>query len=214
MAIKVIGAGFGRTGTATLKEALETLGYSKCYHSTSLADHPSHGAQWIGLSEGKPIDWNALFAGYQGAMGLPTVFFYKEIMAQYPEAKVILTVRDPEKWYESASQTIFNLPSGPQMMAMRFMSLFIPKLKMALRIIPVARKLGLERFLGNDLSRENVINAFNRHNEEVRQTVPPEKLLEYDVKEGWEPLCRFLNEPIPAAPFPHTNTREQFRSQT
>lgn len=91
MTIKVIGAGFGRTGTATLKVALETLGFTKCYHSTSLGEHPTHGPQWIGLLEGKPVDWDRLFAGYQGTMGLPTVFFYKEIMAHYPEARVILT---------------------------------------------------------------------------------------------------------------------------
>ncbi|MCB0121666.1 MAG: hypothetical protein KDE58_05445, partial [Caldilineaceae bacterium] len=78
MTIKVIGAGMGRTGTATLKVALETLGFTKCYHSTSLADHPTHGPQWIGLLEGKALDWAQLYAGYQGTMGLPTVFFYKE----------------------------------------------------------------------------------------------------------------------------------------
>jgi len=213
MTIKVIGAGFGRTGTATLKVALETLGFTKCYHSTSLGEHPTHGPQWIGLLEGKPVDWDRLFAGYQGTMGLPTVFFYKEIMAHYPEAKVILTVRDPERWYESASQTIFKLPSRGQMAVMRLIALFNPKVKMALNIIPVARKVGIEHFLGNDLSKAHLIDCFNRHNSKVRQTVPPEKLLEFDVKEGWGPLCAFLNVPIPDVPFPHTNTREEFQGR-
>lgn len=213
MTIKVIGAGFGRTGTASLKVALEKLGFSKCYHSESLGEHPEHKQIWFDLLAGKPVDWDALFAGYQGAMGLPTVFFYREMMAQYPEAKVILTLREPERWYESASQTIFNLPSRPQMAVMRIISLFNNALKVPLNIIPVARKIGVEHFLNNDLSKENLIARFNEHNEEVRQTVPPEKLLEYEVKQGWEPLCEFLGVPVPDEPFPRTNTREMFRSR-
>ncbi|MEZ4736323.1 MAG: sulfotransferase [Caldilineaceae bacterium] len=212
MTIKVIGAGMGRTGTATLKVALETLGFTKCYHSTSLADHPTHGSQWISLLEGKPVDWDRLYAGYQGTMGLPTVFFYKEIMAHYPEAKVILTVRDPESWYESASQTILKLPSRGQMAVMRLIALFNPKLKTAMHILPVARKVG-DRYIGNDRSKAHLIDFFNRHNSKVRQTVPPEKLLEYDVKQGWEPLCQFLDVPVPATSFPHTNTRAEFQGK-
>lgn len=96
---------------------------------------------------------------------------------------------------------------------MRLVALFNPKVKMALNIIPVARKVGIEHFLGNDLSKAHLIAFFNRHNAEVRQVVPPEKLLEFDVKEGWEPLCTFLNVPVPATSFPHTNTREEFQGR-
>lgn len=212
MTIKVIGAGMGRTGTATLKVAVETLGFTKCYHSISLADHPTHGPQWIGLLEGKPLDWAQLYAGYQGTMGLPTVFFYKEIVAHYPEAKVILTVRDPESWYESASQTILKLPSRGEMAVMRLIALFNPKLKIAMHIIPVARRVSAH-FIGNDLTKERAIEYYHRHNAEVRQTVPPAKLLIYDVKAGWEPLCQFLDVPIPATTFPHTNTRAEFQGK-
>ncbi len=212
MTIKVIGAGMGRTGTATLKVALETLGFTKCYHSTSLADHPTHGPQWIGLLEGKALDWAQLYAGYQGTMGLPTVFFYKEIMAQYPEAKVILTMRDAESWYQSASQTIFKLPTRGQMVMMGLIARFNPKLKTAMYILPVARRVSAH-FLGDDLTKERAIEFYQRHNAEVQQQVPPEKLLVYDVKEGWEPLCHFLDVPVPATPFPHTNTRAEFQGK-
>lgn len=108
MTIQIIGAGFGRTGTASLKVGVEKLGFTKCYHSESLGEHPDHGPQWIGLLDGKSVDWETLFAGYQAAMGLPAGIFYRELMAQYPDAKVILTLRDPERWYESASQTILQ----------------------------------------------------------------------------------------------------------
>lgn len=134
-------------------------------------------------------------------------------MAQYPEAKIILSLRDPERWYESASQTILQMPSGPQLAMMRVVSLFRPELKKVLRIIAVGRKVGTEQFFNNDLSKAHVIQRFNEHNEQVRQTVPPEKLLIYEVKQGWEPLCAFLGAPVPDEPFPRTNTREMFRSR-
>ncbi|MCB0099445.1 MAG: hypothetical protein KDE46_27115 [Caldilineaceae bacterium] len=213
MTIKVIGAGFGRTGTASLKVAVEKLGFSKCYHSESLGEHPEHKQIWFDLLAGKPINWDALFAGYQGAMGLPTTILYRELMNQYPKAKVILTMRDPERWYESASQTILQMPSGPQLAMMRVVSLFKPELKKVLPIIAVGRKIGMEYFFNNDLSKEHVIKRFHEHNEQVRQTVPPDKLLIYEVKEGWAPLCDFLNVPVPDEPFPRTNTREMFRSR-
>lgn len=213
MAIKVIGAGFGRTGTASLKVAIEQLGFVKCYHSESLGDHPEHKQIWFDLLAGKPIDWDTLFDGYQGAMGLPTVFFYREMMTQYPDAKVILTLRDPERWYESASQTILQMPSTPQLTMMRVISLFKPELKKILPIVMVGREIGTKHFFKGNLSKEHVIQRFHKHNEQVRQTVPPEKLLEYEVKQGWEPLCEFLDVPVPDEPFPRTNTLEMFRSR-
>ncbi|MCA9840371.1 MAG: hypothetical protein KC422_25905 [Trueperaceae bacterium] len=211
MSVKVIGAGFGRTGTATLKLALEHLGFNKCYHSESLGDHPEHASMWIALLQGKQPDWTYLFKGYQAATGLPTVFFYRELMKAYPEAKIILTLRDPERWYESASQTILNLPSRPQFALMRLISLFNNDLKKVLPILTVARKVGIETFFNNDLSKDHVIATFKQHNEEVRQTVPAEHLLEYEVRQGWQPLCEFLKLPVPNEPFPKTNTLEQFQ---
>jgi hypothetical protein len=212
MTLRVIGAGIGRTGTTSLKIALEQLGFDKCYHMEEVAENPSHGPMWIDAAEGKEVDWDTLFAGYQSAVDLPPYAFYSELMAHYPEAKVILTLRDPDDWYESASQTIFRLPPPPLMPLLRLASAFSDQLKMLVKIEPVARKVGYDHFFHNDLSKENAIRVFDQHNETVRQTVPDERLLVYDVKQGWEPLCAFLQVPVPARPFPHKNTRQEFAS--
>lgn len=213
MTIRVIGAGIGRTGTASLKLALEQLGFAKCYHMDEVGTHPAHVPLWLDAAAGKPVDWDRLFAGYQAAVDLPTYAFYTELMAHYPAAKVILTLRDPEAWYKSAAQTIFRLPPPPLMILFRVLARFSPKLKLLTTLEPVARKVGVEYFFKHDLSKANVINIFNQHNETVQRTVPPERLLVYDVKQGWAPLCAFLDVPVPALPFPHQNTRQEFVSR-
>jgi len=213
MTIRVIGAGIGRTGTASLKLALEQLGFAKCYHMDEVATHPAHVPLWLEAAAGKPVDWDVLFAGYQAAVDLPTYAFYTELMAYYPNAKVILTLRESEAWYKSASQTIFRLPPPSLMIVLRMMALFSRKLKLLTNLEPVARKVGVEYFFNNDLSKANVINVFNQHNEMVQRTVPPERLLVYDVKQGWEPLCHFLEVPVPDLPYPHQNTRADFVSR-
>lgn len=213
MTIRVIGAGIGRTGTASLKLALEQLGFAKCYHMDEVGPNPAHVPLWLDAAAGKPVDWDALFAGYQAAVDLPTYAFYTELMAHYPDAKVILTVREPEAWYKSAAQTIFRLPPPPLMPLLRLLALFSPKLKLLTNLEPVARKVGVEYFFKHDLSKANVINVFNQHNETVQRSVPPDRLLVYDVKQGWEPLCAFLDVPVPDSPFPHQNTRQEFVSR-
>jgi len=210
MTIRVIGAGIGRTGTTSLRIALEQLGFDKCYHMDEVPKHPSHVPIWIDAANGKDVDWDTLFEGYQAAVDLPPFAFYAELMAYYPEAKVILTLREPEEWYESASQTIFRLPPRPIMMLLRVVSLFSNRLKTLMTIEPVARKVGYEYVFKNDLSRENTIKVFNQHNDKVRQTVSPERLLIYDVQQGWEPLCSFLKVPVPNLPFPHKNYTRGF----
>jgi hypothetical protein len=211
MGLRVIGAGIGRTGTMSLKVALEHLGFDKCYHMEELAKNPAHVPLWVDAENGEKVDWDALFEGYQSAVDLPTYAFYSELMAQYPEARVILTLREPDTWYESASKTIFRIPPPAVMGVLRLMSLFIGRLKpiaAMMDVFPIGR-----RFFNNDFSKDNAIEVFNRHNDTVQRTVPPEKLLVYDVKMGWEPLCGFLEVPLPDKPFPHKNTREEFGSR-
>src|SRR5207248_1610854 len=111
--LKIIGAGFGRTGTMSLKVALEELGFRPCYHMIEVFERPADIAVWEVAAMGKPIDWAALFAGYQATVDWPACIFYKELMHVYPDAKVILTVRNPENWYESAKSTIFQMRSRP-----------------------------------------------------------------------------------------------------
>lgn len=210
MGLRVIGAGIGRTGTSSLKIALEQLGFEKCYHMDELAKNPADVAVWIQAVQGNGVDWDSLFAGYQSAVDLPIYAFYKPLMAHFPKAKVILTLRDPEAWYESASQTIFRLPPRALMPLFKVAARFNADVKNFMTIEPVARKVGVETFFQGDLSRDHVIQVFNEHNRSVQQTVPADRLLVYEVKEGWEPLCRFLEVPVPDRPYPHANTREEF----
>ena len=116
--LKVIGAGFGRTGTLSLKNALEELGFRPCYHMTELFGKPGADVQWEAIARGGAVDWNTVFEGYQATVDWPACAVYKELMRAYPEAKVLLSVRDPEKWYESVMSTIYpssrsHLPHSP-----------------------------------------------------------------------------------------------------
>lgn len=195
--LKIIGAGFGRTGTLSTKNALEELGFRPCYHMTELFQRPDAAEQWQAIVAGTPADWDAVFTGYQATVDWPACTYYKELMQVYPEAKVLLSVRDPEKWYESVISTIYvtsrsNLAHSPHG---RMINTLIWE----------------ETFDGKFEDKDYAIAVFHRHNEEVKQHVPPEKLLVYNVKEGWEPLCAFLGVEIPAdTPFPMLNDRANF----
>lgn len=194
--LKVIGAGFGRTGTLSLKNALEHLGFGPCYHMTELFSHPEADEQWAAIARGEPVDLNALFAGYQASVDWPACAVYRELMQLYPEAKVLLSVRDPEKWYESARNTIYHVADR---------KLLSPHARMIDTLIWEGT------FHGRFEDKDYAIAVFQRHNEEVKQLVPAAKLLVYDVKEGWEPLCAFLGVAVPVdTPFPHLNDREEF----
>jgi hypothetical protein len=203
MSLSVIGAGFGRTGTLSIKMALEQLGLGRCYHMVEVFDHPPHVAVWRAAAEGKPTDWDALFAGYGAAVDWPVCHFWRQLMAHFPRAKVLLTVRDAERWYQSAHDTIYQamirpLPvDNPETRAQR---------EMAVKIVLE------DTFGGRFADRAHAIAVYARHNAEVRRTVPPDRLLVYEPGEGWEPLCRFLDRPVPAEPFPKVNSSEDFRA--
>ncbi len=215
MAIKIIGAGFGRTGTLSLKQALEELGFSKCYHMVELLNNPHHVQYWEEANQGKPVDWNTLFEGYQATVDFPGYRHYKALMQYYPQAKIILSVRDFEKWHESVYQTIYQ--AGPSLGEKIWMSLklpFSPKLRKLIRIFKMASAVWKEDFAGRFEDKAFAREVFERHNEEVRRSVPANRLLVYEVKQGWEPLCKFLNVPLPAAPFPRINERADFKQKT
>lgn len=213
MALKVIGAGVGRTGTHSLKFALEELGFGKCYHMEELvAHHPENVTYWQDAKAGKPGKWDELFDGFQSAVDIPTFCFYKELMKKYPDAKVILSVRDPESWYKSFGDTIIkgSKPGIGQMLLMSFRLPFNKKLRQQLGVFKFAG-IFLKEFFPNGFNdKESAIKFFNEWNQQVMNYVPKEKLLVYNVKEGWEPLCKFLNVPVPATAFPHSNTTKEF----
>lgn len=209
VALKVIGAGFGRTGTASLKAALEELGFDKCYHMTEVFPHPEHVPVWQAAAEGKPVDWDKLFEGYQAMVDWPGCAFYKELMQHYPDAKVILSVRDPEAWYKSATDTIYSMSRRGSPMSL--VPLFIPNLRRFVRMVSTI--IWRDTFDNRFEDRAYALSVFNDHIAEVERTVPPEKLLVYEVKEGWEPLCTFLEVSVPNKPFPRLNDSATFRRQ-
>ncbi|MBI1180338.1 MAG: sulfotransferase family protein [Alphaproteobacteria bacterium] len=200
MALSVIGAGFGRTGTLSLKFALERIGFGPCYHMMEVIQNDLAGT-WYDIACGKAPDWDAVFAGYRATVDWPACNFYRELADQYPDAKVILSLRDPEKWYQSCSNTIFRA-------MMSDMQAAPPPVQ---RQMAMARKLIVENtFDGRIDDPAHAMAVYRRHNEAVQATIPAERLLVFEAAQGWEPLCRFLGVPVPDDPYPRVNTTEDF----
>ena len=212
MSLKILGTGLGRTGTHSLKLALEQLGFGKCYHMVELFQHPEGLKYFKQAEKGEIVNWDELFKGYVSAVDYPVARYYKQIMNYYPDVKIIHTIRDAESWFKSATDTIFwaSRPTSWKIIKMIFN---LPFSKEARRRLPVLKYNGMliEREFGKDLkNKHSVIKRFNEHNEEVINTVSKERMLVFDPKSGWEPLCKFLNVPVPETPFPKSNTKEDF----
>jgi hypothetical protein len=212
MPLKVIGAGFGRTGTLSLKTALEKLGFGKCYHMVEVLKKHHHMKHWAEIMQGGKAEWETLFKDYQAALDWPVAAYYKDLMEIYPQAKVILTVRDPHSWHRSIMTTLYQ---AQRKSLLRF----------ACILPPVYRFLqGMENSIWQNVFQNKVededhaINVFNAHIEEVKCVVPPERLLIFEARQGWEPLCSFLNVPVPVGqPYPHKhkgNLVRQFLKHT
>lgn len=215
MAIKIIGAGFPRTGTTTLKRSLEILGYAPTYHMKELLVNPERLPLWLRLEETRDTDWDALYDGYVATVDFPGYPWYKEHMEQYPDAKVILTVRSFEGWHKSAYSTIWQ--AGPQTIGQKIGMMVKlatnPRLRKVIKCIKfVKRVFWAKQFQGRFLDKEYAEQVFNQHIEEVKATVPADKLLVYDVREGWGPLCEFLGKPVPKEELPHLNKKENFKT--
>jgi Sulfotransferase domain len=199
--LDVIGAGFGRTGTVSMKKALETLGFGPCHHMLDLFERPSEIELWREAERRQTADWEKLYAGHRSTIDWPGSRFWRDLVARYPEAKVILTVRDPQSWYVSARDSIYAsmLPpdngSDPVFTKMREMS---------------DEVVWQGVFKGRFADMEYALNVYEEHNEAVRREVPADRLLVFEVGEGWQPLCDFLGVPVPAEPFPRLNNRATF----
>ena len=215
MSIQIIGAGFPRTGTNTLKKALETLGVSKTYHMKELLVAPDNLHYWTTLESTGSTTWNELYDGYQATVDFPAYPWYKEHMEQYPDAKVILTVRPFDKWYASLENTIWKAgpQTIPQKLVMMAKLIVNPRLRKVIKCVKLSKKhifkITLQdRFEDKAFSEQ----VFNDHIAAVKAHVPPEKLLVYDVRDGWAPLCEFLGVPEPAEELPHLNKKENFKT--
>ena len=205
MSIEVIGSGFGRTGTKSLQIALERLGYAPCHHMTMLIQKEDEVPHWQAALRGQTPDWDRALASYRATVDWPSAFWWRDLIEHFPDARVIHTERDPQRWYDSIQKTIAELmtvreglPPGP----------FHDMMEVADRIIIK------ETFGGRFHDRAHAIEAFERNNAEVRARVPAERLLIFQVSEGWEPLCAFLGKPVPDEPFPRVNTTAEFRVAT
>lgn len=205
--MKVIGAGFGRTGTMSLKAALERLGFGPCYHMSEIFEHPEHAARWVAAAKGEVSDWEDVLGGYESTTDWPGCAFWRELMVAYPEAKVLLNVRDPERWYTSVESSF--LAMRRQLQPGQMPPLPPAQLEM-MRLIMGGTLGGDEPFEALE-DKDHAIDVFLKHNEAVRQGVPADRLLEYEVKQGWEPLCAFLGVEVPAEPFPHLNDSASFQ---
>eukprot|EP01059_Diplonema_ambulator_P034274 TRINITY_DN759_c1_g2_i1.p1 TRINITY_DN759_c1_g2~~TRINITY_DN759_c1_g2_i1.p1 ORF type:complete len:230 (+),score=61.29 TRINITY_DN759_c1_g2_i1:65-754(+) len=201
MVLQVIGAGLGRTGTKSLKVALEDLGYGKCYHM--MEARPWQVPMWADAANGKEIDWEKLFEGYAVGVDWPIASYYKELAERYPEAKVILTVRDPEQWYRSVMETIYQISSHIPW----FMQLQADYHSM------IWKGIWDRHFHGKITDKEYAISMYKAHIEEVKRTIPSSRLLVFEAKEGWGPLCKFLGKPVPDHPFPHINEAADLKRQ-
>lgn len=200
MALQIIGAGMGRTGTLSLKAALERLGFGPCYHMTRIFDHIEHGPMWQQFAAGARGDWDSLLGDFGAAVDWPASYFWRELAAFYPQARVILTVRDAGRWFDSIDNTLFRFMRSP----------VVPDDEAARRQIAMARDIVQQRTFGGRIDdRAHVIDVYERHNRTVQATLPADRLLSYDVAQGWAPLCAFLGVPVPDEPFPRINAQQE-----
>jgi len=198
MTLRVVGAGVGRTGTHSLKLALEQLLGGPCHHMLEVFGHPEQVPVWTDAIDGRPVDWAGLMEGYVAQVDWPGASFWPELLDANPDALVLLSVRPPDAWYTSATNTIFSGlvrtdgEIGPWMVAVK--------------------RLLSDRFCDDFGDRQAMIAAYERHNDEVRLRVPETQLLEWSPDQGWAPICRALGIPEPSEPFPLTNTTSDFRA--
>jgi len=195
MALEVIGSGLGRTGTKSMHSALNRLGFGPCHHMVEVLTHPETMPLWIAAAKGAK-NWDQLFAGYRSMVDWPGVQYWRELVAYYPNAKVLHTTRDADAWFESTQATIFSPMSLERFSHGGPMAEFF------------GSALGEVRDHLND--RAFMIDYFHRHEAEVKATVPAERLLVYPVGSGWGPLCEWLGVPVPDEPYPSENSRADF----
>jgi hypothetical protein len=199
MTLRVVGAGLGRTGTHSLQLALQQLLGAPCYHMSEVFQHLEHVPVWHAAAKGQPVDWDAVLTGYVATVDWPGAAFWRELRALSPDAVVLLSVRDAAAWWNSADRTIWEAtrrPPPPEFAAWHEMLLDLFNL----------------RFTPEWDDREGAMAAYERHNDEVRASVPSDRLVEWRPGDGWAPICAALDVPVPGEPFPHVNSTTDFRA--
>lgn len=190
--MRVVGAGLGRTGTSSLKIALEMLLGAPCYHMFELFQRPGDVATWQAAVDGEAVDWATFFEGWIATVDWPGAPLFDKMADAFPDALVLLSIRDAEDWYRSANETIFSVMRGARGGEPNPMGAMV--------------QAEFARWLTTDVdNKAETIAAYERHNERVRSTIPAGRLLEWRPGDGWEPICTALELPVPAEPFPHAN---------
>lgn len=201
MTLRVVGAGLGRTGTHSLKVALEQLLGGPCYHMLEVMAHPEFARNWQRAIDGEPVDWQVVMDGYVAAVDWPAAAFWRELADANPDAIVLLSTRSSaDAWWKSANETIFEIsrreaPSEPELA----------------EFVQMPRAMLSKTFTPNWSDEDDAKRAYEAHNANVRATVPNERLVDWQPGDGWEPICHALGMPVPDTPFPHVNTTDEFR---
>ena len=201
MSLQVIGSGFGRTGTMTTKQALETLGFGPCHHMVEIIENPAQMKHWKALAASEPVDWAEVFAGYRSQVDWPGAHVWEQTASAFPEARVIHTERPEDAWWNSFEGTIGKFFA-------RFREMELPPHIMDQ--FTVMHDWMIQGTFSDFTDRDCAIEAYRANNQKVRETIPPERLLVFQVADGWEPLCEFLEVPVPDTPFPFTHPRKEF----
>lgn len=184
----------------SLKFALEQIGFGPCFHMIELMKMPERIPLWDRAGKGETVDWDEVLKGFNATVDWPSCTFYRELAARYPEGKVILTVRDADKWFDSTQATIFRAMDQLVAAADNPMGSMV-------------RSVIMRMFDYNMHDRAHCIAVYNKHNEDVKKHIPASRLLVFNPAEGWKPLCDFLGAPVPAAPFPSVNSTEEFQQK-
>ena len=205
MPLEVIGAGFGRTGTKSLKRALEMLGYNKCHHMVEVMKSKEQIQHWDRVSKGEDVNWDEVFEKFHASVDWPSAHFYKELADHFPDAKVVLGIRNPDVWYKSTSETIYLVSNA----APNWIKTLVPSTRIFYNMIN--RIIWDGRFEGRFEDRDFAVQIFEDHIEAVKSSIPPERLLIHQPQDGWEPLCEFLGKPIPDSPYPYLNEAREIK---
>ena len=202
MSLEIIGPGFGRTGTRSLKAALEALGFAPCHHMQTLFADPAQRACWRTVADGGAVDWREVFAGFRSQIDWPGAHVWRELIEAFPEARVVFSTRPAEAWWTSYSRTVGKL---------RRLYPTLPVAAGVAETLDIMKQVMIRRGIDPEMGdREAAIAAFDRQLAEVRAAVPPERLLVFAVGDGWAPLCDFLGVPVPETPFPRMNDGGDF----
>ena len=196
MSLEIIGAGFGRTGTESMKRALELLGFGPCYHMHEVIPHKDRYAHWLSVyNDGADPRFEETFADYRATVDWPGARYWRELAAHYPDAKILLTVRSAESWYASMENTILKLMRDPEANP------------------GMARSIARSVFSDRVYDRDHFIAVYEQNIADVQAEFGPERLLTYELGSGWGPLCAFLGVSEPEEDYPRGNAKDEFHKR-